>query len=299
VKPDTTVPRLAAGAAFGLVLAVCVLLALLLWSVVAVPGTGMSAGVALGIASGVGLVGGAGFGWALSRWGWIPQRPAPPQETVPPPGEEDPVRKRARTSGWIAGTLSGLFSGPFAFLAVALPFAALSVEGRSLSEAVLLTVLLSAVLGTLVGVGVFRSLLRRDSAARFGPGPGSPLHAPGRPSPYTAPMAVRREAVRAITQGRLTGDPATDRAAWDVALEMVRIRVSLVALAPLFWVFVLFLPQGLEHLRQDGPTPYVALTLGMSVLLLLLTVGSLVLRIRQRKQARRFLALFEEAAARM
>ncbi|CAL9480233.1 hypothetical protein SUDANB121_03038 [Nocardiopsis dassonvillei] len=283
-RADATAARRAAAAAFGVVLALCVLLVVLLWSPVAAgPASTVPLGTALVIAAVVGTLGGGGFGWALSRRGWVPRPPAPAQSVVPV-AAEDPVRKRARTSGWVAGIVTGVLISPFLFLAVALSFGALSVEAGSPGDAVLLAVLLSVLLAVPVGAGVRAALLRRP--ARTDPFGLADLSPP-----------VRREAARAVARGRLTGDPPTDRAARDIALATAGNRVGLLSLAPLFWVLAVFLPQGLEHLGQEGPTFYAVFMLGLSAFFVLSVVGSLVLAVRQRNRARRFLVLFGEAEA--
>lgn len=71
----------AAAVAFGVVLALCVLLVLLLMSSAVAPQSGMPLGFTLGIAAVAGLLGGGGFGWALSRRGWVPPPPVPPQRS--------------------------------------------------------------------------------------------------------------------------------------------------------------------------------------------------------------------------
>ena len=283
---DATAPRWAAGAAFGAVFALCVLLALLVGSEVISPGAGMPVGAALGGAAVAGLLGGAGLGWALSRWGWVPLPPSPPQ--VPPvPGEEDPARRRAKISGWAAGIASGLLAGPLVLSVVALSFGALDVQGRSLFDAVLLSLFPSAALGTLVGVGVHLFLLRR--------GDGVPSADPGRPSFYTAPLRVRRQAARAIVQGRPTGNPPTDLAARDLALRMANERGPVPFLLIVFPPpFLLLLPGTLERIREDGFTPFVLLCLGLLACLTLAAVICCVLAVVQRKRARKFLALSEE-----
>lgn len=277
-RADATAVRRAAAAAFGVVLALCVLLALLLW-----PPTGAARASApfivsaLGLAAVVGLLGGGGLGWTLSKRGWVPPPLAPPREASPVPAAEDLLRERAKVSGRIAGIVSGLFLSPFVFLAIALMFGALSVEGRSLVDAVLLTVLLSAVLGTLVGVSVSRSLLRR------------PVRADPR-GLADLPPQVRKEALLAVRRGRTTGDPAVDTAAQSIAAAFVRARVPGLRIGSLGPFLVLFLPSSLSFVERGHPLAFLGwMSLALVGLAVLGTVGETILVLRRRSRGRAFL----------
>jgi hypothetical protein len=275
---------LAAAVAFGVVLALCVLLVLLLMSSAAVPQAGMPLGFALGIAAVAGLLGGGGFGWALSRWAWVPRSPVPPRPPVPVPAPTYPaalqvdgaVPHRPKYGAWIGGILIGLVSVSATFFMYAVP----RIDVLGPAGSVLLSVLLGAVCGTFFGLGL--GFGRR--------GPVSPVVT-------TAPAYAQQEALRAIRREQRTGDPHLDLLAWHLACHQVRQRDHISGLFYLPNLYILLLPSLAP--RSVEPVPF--LPVMASVLLAaatLIGIGSFAWGIRQRDRARRFLSLFEEAGIR-
>ncbi|MFL1443664.1 hypothetical protein [Nocardiopsis protaetiae] len=281
---DATAVRWAAAVAFGVVLALCVLPVLLLMSSAAVPRTGMPLGFALGIAAVAGLLGGGGFGWALSRWGWVPHDPVPPRTPVPAPAPMHPAAlqvngiapHRPKYGAWVGGVLIGLLATPSMFFMYAIP----RIDVLGLAGSVLLSVLLGAICGVFFGLGL--GFGRR--------GPVSPVVT-------TAPTYAQQEALRAIRRERRTGDPQLDLPAWHLACHQARNRNHMSGLFYLPNLYIMLLPSLAS--RSVELVPF--LPVMASVLLAMVTLGgawTFAWGIRQRNQARRFLALFEEAGIR-
>ncbi|MEU0490860.1 hypothetical protein ABZ249_16650 [Nocardiopsis sp. NPDC006139] len=301
-RADVVAVRWAAAAAFGVVLALCVLLALLLWSLNRTTQAGVpSAGLALGTAAMIGLLGGGCLGVAMSwaKWEPAPGRSVLRRESAPardaygaafrPPATAAPSswKRAAGHIAWVGGAVLGLFSVPVLFLPL---FAFWSVlpsphANTGPAGALLSALLVSGVLGTLFGLGLWSLLDAR--------------HAPARPLSPSGSPAVRRRAARAVRQGNPTGDPTTDLVARDIALQMVNERwPAPVFLLSLLGPFLLLLPGSTRAFQEDGFTLHSLAPVGLLVFLVLTGIACTVLVAEHRKQASRFLELFKGNAAR-